>query len=136
MPAWKAQQCSCHCWDPTELVDPHLGLLGWAGPGWRNLWPMRCPKYRRCPCTFLGAHMWLPAGNSPSEHTVQHPRHGLDIFTYISNPDTGPKHACYRLSYFPSSTDLSVYIFEQNCKSHLFSPEKHKKASVIIAHIC
>lgn len=52
MPAWKAQQCSCHCWDPTELVDPYLGLLGWAGPGWWKLWLMGCPKYQRCPVRF------------------------------------------------------------------------------------
>lgn len=59
----------------------------------------------------------------------------LDIFTLISNPDREPKHTFYRLSYFPSSTDLSVHIFEQNSKSFLLSLKRQTKASVIIAHI-
>lgn len=148
---------------PKGIFAPTFGL--WCQPGrlssaaatagtplslWTPIWacwarlrqdgetcgPWGAPSTGAAPCTFRGAHMWLPTGNSPSEHSVQHLRHELDIFTYISSPDTGPKHACYRLSYFPSSTDLIVYIFEQNCKSRLFSPEKHKKASLIIAHVC
>lgn len=41
----------------------------------------------------------------------------------------------HRLSYFPSSTDLSVYSFEQNTKSLLLSSVTQKNASVITACI-
>lgn len=107
MPACEAH--NCHCWAPAEPVGPDSDLL--AGLGWEILRPMGHPMYWHCPV----------------------PETWVSIFTCISNPDTGHKYAS--LNYFPSSTDLNVYILEQNCKSLLFSPEMQKKASVVIAHV-
>lgn len=138
LPACKAHNCSCHCCCPAELVDPHLDLLGGTVTGEagarRGSW---VPAAGTGASVFALAHSWGWPGCQPgcTEHTTQRLRNALDIFTCISNPDREPKYAFYRLSYFPSSTDLRVYIFEQNSKSLVLSPERQKKASVIIAHI-
>lgn len=124
MSACEARDCSCHCCCAVELLEPHWDLLGGTvlGETWAPVL-LVCirdgqavsPGAPSTPCS-----VWEMGWSSSLVFLIQTGRTNMPF---------------YRLSYFPSSTDLSVYSFEQNTKSLLLSSVTQKNASVITACI-